>query len=151
MSITHNEILTIINCLDSSNSSGAHDIPTKFIKLSANVIAPILCDLYNYSITSGVFPGIPKLAYVILVHKSGPKETCNNFRPISLSPFAKIFEKCLYNQLNNFFSSFKLLNKQQFGFRQNHSTSCGVSSIYNAYVQCFDEGKIACSIFLDLA
>jgi len=151
MPITHNEILTIINSLDSSKSPGAHNIPAEFIKLSANVIAPILCDLYNYSITSGVFPDVLKLAYVIPVHKSGPKEICNNYRPISLSPFAKIFEKCLCNQLNNFFSSFQPLNKQQFGFRQNHNTSLAVSSICNAFVQCLDEGKIACSIFLDLA
>jgi len=58
MPITHNEILTITNSLDSSKSSGAHNIPAKLIKLSANVIAPILCDLYNYSITNGVFPDI---------------------------------------------------------------------------------------------
>ena len=92
------------------------------------------------------------LFHTKVVHKSGPKEICNNYRPISLlSPFAKIFEKCLYNQLNNFFSSFQLLNKQQFGFRQNHNMSLAVSSICNAFVQCLDEGKIACSIFLDLA
>ena len=151
MPITHNEILTIINCLDSSKSSGAHNIPAKFIKLSANVIAPTLCDLYNYFITSEVFPDILKLAHVIPVHKSGPKEICNNYRPIFSSPFAKIFEKCFYNQLNNFFSSFQLLNKQQFEFRQNHNTSLAVSSICNPFVQCLDEGKIASSIFLDLA
>jgi len=103
MPITHNEILTIINSFDSSKISGAHNIPAKFIKLSANVIAPILCYLYNYSFTSGVFPDILKLAYVIPVHKSGPKEICNNYRRISLlSPFAKIFEKRLYNQLKFF-------------------------------------------------
>jgi len=50
-----------------------------------------------------------------------------------------------------FFSSFQLLNKQQFGFRQNHKTSLAISSICNEFVQCMDEGKIACSIFLDLA
>jgi len=73
MPITHNEILTMINSLDSSKRSGAHNIPAKFIKLSANVIAPILCDLYNYSITSGVFPDILKLAYIIPVHKKWSK------------------------------------------------------------------------------
>jgi len=53
--------------------------------------------------------------------------------------------------VKQFFSSFQLLNKQQFGFRQNHDTSLAVSSICNAIVQCLDEGKIACSISLDLA
>jgi len=50
-----------------------------------------------------------------------------------------------------FFSSFQLLNKQQFGFRKNHYTFLAVSSICNAFVQYLDKGKIACSIFLDLA
>jgi len=88
MPITHNEILTIINCLVSSKHSGAHTVTAaKFIKLSVNVTAPILCNLY---ITNGVFPDILKFAYVILVNKSGPNKICNNYRPISLlSRFAK--------------------------------------------------------------
>jgi len=90
MPITHNEIITVINCVGSSKSSGAHNIPAKLIKFSANVIAPIPCDLYNYSITNRVFQDILKLAYAIPVHRSGPKEICNNYSPIFLlSPFAK--------------------------------------------------------------
>jgi len=53
--------------------------------------------------------------------------------------------------IKQFFSSFQLLNTQQFGFQQNHNMSLVVSSICNAFVQCLDEGKIACSIVLDLA
>ena len=91
-------------------------------------------------ITGGVFPDIQKLAFVIPVHKNGSKEICNNYRPISLlSPFAKISENCLYNQLNNICSSFQLLNKQQFGFRQNHDTSLAVPRICNEMVQCLDQ------------
>jgi len=59
-------------------------------------------------------------------------------------PICKKFEKCFYNQLNNFFSSFQLLNKQHFGFKQNRNTFLAVSSICNVFVQYLDEGKLAC-------
>jgi len=94
MPITHNEMLSVINCLDSLKISVAHNIPAKFIILPANVVSPILCDLYNYSITSGAFPDILKLVYVIPVHKSGPKEICNNYRP---SPCCPYLQKYLRN------------------------------------------------------
>ena len=77
------EVINHINELNPSKSGGRLGIPIKYIKLSVNVIAPILTNFYNHCITTGCFPDILKIAEVIPLYKSGPKNLCSNYRPIS--------------------------------------------------------------------
>ena len=75
-----------------------------------------------------------------------------NYRPISiLSPFSKIFEKCLHFQLYNYFSKNNLFCKNQFGFKKHVSTTNAVIDIYNEILMNLNEKKITCFIFLDSA
>ena len=56
--------------------------------------------------------------------QKGKRELRNNYRPISiLNPFAKLFEKCLLDQLNNYFVSSNLINPNQYGFKKSCSTN----------------------------
>jgi len=105
-----------------TGKSGIHK--KKYIKLTANVIAPILTKLYNRCIIEGHFPDVLKIAEVKPLHKAGPKNKCSNYRPISiLSPFSKIFDKCLHTQLYNYLTQNNLLCKNQYGFMKHSSTS----------------------------
>ena len=64
------------------------------MKLVANIIVTPLCHLINISFTTGVFPNNWKVAKVVALHKGGPSDNVNNYRPISLlSIFDKIIEK----------------------------------------------------------
>jgi len=50
-----------------------------------------------------VFPDILKSAEIVPFFEKGEKNRCSNYRLISiLSPFSKIFEKCIYKQLHKF-------------------------------------------------
>jgi len=70
--------------------------------LSSQIIAPILTDIYNKCVESGSYPDILEIAQVVPIHKNGPKDQCCNYRPISLlSPFTKIFKKCLHDRLHS--------------------------------------------------
>ena len=101
--IAEKEVLNHINGLKSSKSTGRYGIPIKYIKLTGKIIAPILIKIYNSCIADGYFPDILKIAEVIPQYKTGPKNICTNYRPISiLSPFSKIFEKCLHFRLQLF-------------------------------------------------
>ena len=52
------------------------------------------------SIESGIVPDIFKLSKVTPVFKTGAVTDPGNYRPIAvLSPFAKILERLVYNQL----------------------------------------------------
>ena len=100
------------------------------------LIALILTKLFNECITSGYFPQAFKTAKVIPICKSGQAHMCSNYRPISiLNPFAKIFEKCLHDQLYNYFISKNLLSPSHHGFNKNISTAQAVHDTYNEILQ----------------
>ena len=97
--IAEDEIRMHIRGLDSSKSTGIDGIPIKYIKMAATVITPKLTQLFNICIKKGYFPQALKIAEIVPIFKKGNRENCCNYRPISiLSPFAKIFEKCLHEQ-----------------------------------------------------
>ena len=146
------EVINHINELNTSKSGGSLGIPIKYIKLSVNVIAPILTNFYNHCITTGCFPDILKIAEVIPLYKSGSKNLCSNYHPISiLSPFSKIFEKCLHIQLNNYFIQNNILNKNQYGFIKHSSTNDAVVDAYNEFLVNLNKKQVTCAMFLDLS
>ncbi len=150
--ITKFEVERYIKELDSSKSVRPNDPPIKFIKIASKVLSPIVTKLFNLFIKESCFPRNLKEACVIPIFKKGDKTACGNYRPISLtSPFSKLFERCLLDQLNSFFLKFNILNSCQYGFQRNISTEHALSDIYEKLVQSVDEGKVCCSIFLDIS
>ena len=71
-----------------------------------------LCDCFsefihkstNHCITEGNFIADFKEAEVCLLYKNDGRANKSNYRPISiLSNVSKIYERCLYSQLNDYF------------------------------------------------
>ena len=99
--ITATDVPTHINNMNPMKSAGPEGIPLKFIKLTNVIITPVLVEIFNKCIVDEVYPNSLKIGQILPIRKSGPKNLCNNYRPISLlSPFSKIFEKCIYEQLS---------------------------------------------------
>ena len=93
-SITHNEIEDIILSLKNGKSTGPFSIPVKLLKLLNPYIYKPLAQIFNESITLGIFPNKLKHAKVIPIHMKGSPTDPSNYRPISfLSVFSNIFEK----------------------------------------------------------
>ena len=149
---TTNEIINIIDSLSAKKATRSKDVETKFLKLSQVIIAPILSKLFNMCFKSGVFPNCLKVAEVVPIFKKGDQSKATNYRPISLlSQFDKILEKIIYHRLIHFLEKYHLLNKTQFGFRQNSSTIHAISKIYDQLLQNIDKDLYTCCIFLDLS
>ena len=92
-----------------------------------------------------------KLAKVIPVYKSGSKEICSNYRPISLlSNLSKIIEKATYTRLYEFFERSHFIYDLQFGFREQHSTEHALLNLTSHVYDIMDRGDFACGLFLDL-
>ena len=126
-------VLDSNSAMNPSKSTGRHGIPAKYVKMSASVIAPVLTNIFNACISTGYFPKVLETAEVVPIFKKGERESCSNYRPISiLNPFAKLFEKCLLGQLNNYFVSSDLISPNQYGFRKNCSTNEAVLDIYSS-------------------
>ena len=95
--IAEDELRMHIKGLDSSKSTGIDGIPIKYVKMAATVITPKLTQLFNICIKKEYFAQALKLPNIVPIFKKRNRENCCNYRPISiLSPFAKIFEKCLH-------------------------------------------------------
>ena len=120
------------------------------LKLSKQIISPVLCDLFNLCIIQGIYPDALKVAEVIPVFKKGDKYNVNNYRPISiLSQFNKIFEQLINSRLTKYLEKFNLLSEHQFGFRKNHSTNYAITNIYNKLITNVDNNLYSCCLFLD--
>ena len=65
--------------------------------------------LKNQSIKNSKSPSDLKLAYVTPCYKEKTKTSKNNYRSISILPnIFKIYEKCLYNQIQQYFDRIHL-------------------------------------------
>ena len=88
------------------------------IKSVKDIICPILTRLFNFSMSSGIFPNILKKAVIISIHKGGDNELVDNYRPVAILPIiSKMFEKLIAKRLNSFFNKVQYFSKNQFRFR----------------------------------
>ena len=106
------------------------DIPNKLIKIAAEPLSKPLTFIYNQSITTGIVPDAFKISQVTPIYKSGDVTNTSNYRPIAtLSPFTKVLERLIYDQLYTFLEKIDVLYKYQFGFRKGFSTEQAILEI----------------------
>lgn len=132
---TQLEVTKFISELKCSN--GVQGVSAKMLRLGRDFFSPILCKLFNMSLDRVTYPDSLKLARVIPVHKSGPKNILQNFRPISiLSCINKVYEKIIHSRLSSFFDHCHLLSINQFGFRNDCTTESDILQLVNNSCLC---------------
>ena len=145
------EIVEIIDALDSTKSTGPNSIPVFLLKTFKTFFSKWLSELINLSFTTAVFPDLLKIAKVTPIHKKGNKFDYQNYRPISLlSVYSKIYEKTIYSRIYSYLVQNNLIYSKQFGFRGNHSTNHAVISITEHIKKLLDNGQYVCGVFIDL-
>lgn len=148
---TPDEVDSIIKSLNNSASSGTDYLNTNMIKEISSEISIPFSDIVNRCLMEGYFPNILKSAQVHPVHKKGPKDCINNYRPISIiSCLSKVFEKILHKRLLNFLEFNKIIHKNQYGFVKNKSTEDAIAFLSENIYSSFDRSKPCLAIFLDL-
>ena len=89
----------------------------------AQPLASPLYDLFNFSLLSGKFPDIWKIANVTPIHKKNDPNDVSNYRPISLlSTIGKVIENLVHEHVFNFFRDNEILTALQSGFVEGDST-----------------------------
>lgn len=148
---TVDEVIKIINNLDTNTSSGIDGISTKVIKRVKLLLADNLTQCINRCLDEGQFPGSLKIAKVSPIYKTGNKLDPGNYRPISVLPtLSKIFEKILHNRLSEFLTSINFLYEKQYGFRPKSNTLTATNDLVTSIKLTIDSKKIALGIFIDL-
>lgn len=119
--ISDNNVFKLLKSLDLNKSAGPDTIPAQFLVNCAKELSSPVTLLFQRSLREGIVPDIWKRAYITPIHKKGPKNDIQNYRPISkLCLLAKILERLVFNQL---YSNIKCtFIPQQHGFLKGRST-----------------------------
>ena len=97
-----------------------------------------------------MFPPDLKLADVTPVHKNKSKNSKDSYRPVSiLSSISKIYERCLYDQIQVFFES--ILSKYQCGFRRGYNAQHCLITLIEKWKKSVDNGGAFGALFTDLS
>ena len=134
-----------------SKGSGTDGIANHFLKIGLPVIAEPLCDIFNLSSATGVFPDSWRIARVASISKSCYTNDQSDYRPISVLRFASlVFQKLIYNQLHDYLDRNKLLFSKQSGCRFFHTVvTCLLKWTSDWYLN-IDKGQYTAMIFVDL-
>ena len=149
--ISSSNVFSLLNKLSKSKATGLDNISAKLIRECADLISIPLCNIFNNSLSSGLFPDDWKCARVTPLFKQGERTDINNYRPISvISIIAKVFERIVYDQLYSFLANEEIITNQQSGFRSLHSTVTALLEATDSWALDIDRGNVNAVVFLDL-
>ena len=132
-------------------ATGIDMIPSRALKIAADIIAPSITWIFNLSLKTGIFVDAWKKACVLPIYKSGDRRLCENYRPISILPvISKILERSVFDQLYKFLNDNSLLSKYQSGFRAKNSTLTALLQMCDEWHQNLDCGKLIGVVFIDI-
>ena len=134
-------ILQIINKLDSNKAHGHNEISIRMLKKFGFSICRPLQIIYKSCLDRGKFQQERKKANVAPVHKKNDKQLVKKYCPISLLPIGgKIFERILYKSLFNFLNQKNdLISSAQSGFKPGDSCINQLLSIIHEIYHSVDE------------
>ena len=143
-------ISKIINNLDTSKATQQGDAPTKIIKDNKDIFSYFISAIFNNAVNKGVFPDELKHADIKPIYKKESRNEKENYRPVSILPnLSKIFERCMYHQLKDYFD--KLLSKYQCGFRKEFSTQHCLLAMIEKLRKILDSGGASAALLTDLS
>ena len=95
-------------------------------------------------------PSELKSSDVTPAYKKKSKNSKDNYRPISiLSNISKTYERCLYDQIQNFFEN--ILSKYQCGFRKGYNAQHCLITLIEKWRKCVDNGTSFGALMTDLS
>ena len=121
--LSKEDIIKAIKSLSSNKASPIEDIPIEILKNSTHIYSKKLSNIFNESLINGKLPDTLKRADLTPIFKKGNDNEKENYRPVSmLSTFSKVFEKLLFEQINDHVQS-KFL-KHLTGFPKPQYSKC---------------------------
>ena len=145
-----NEIINEIKSLDGSKAPQSNDIPNNVIKENYDIFATFITENFNNMIENSVFPVSLKQADINPIHKKDSRSDKENYRPVSILPnLSKIYERCLYTQMNKYFDP--ILSKYQFGFRKGYSAQQCLLTMIEKWRASLDQNGTCAALLTDLS
>ena len=147
---TVEEVYFFLKDLDISKASGPDGISARMLKLTAEVIAPSVTTLFNYSIMCCRPPSSWKCASVVPIPKVLKTSGTADFRPISLLPIlSKVLERHFYLLVNEYLSISCPLSNCQWGFQSGKSTVSALLDTTYTWFQLLEKNEEVGAVFFD--
>lgn len=140
--VTSEDVLQVIKNLRSDCSTGADQIPTRFIKMVVECLVVPLASIINNCIAKAYFPNQWKIARVSTVPKIDNPVSNDQLRSISVLPvLSKVFEKLVAIQMTNYADHAHLLHDRISAFRKGHSTTTALLRVRDEIMVLTDFAK----------
>ena len=150
--VTPDKVRSVIANTKSKTSCGVDGVSTKILKFISEPLLELITHLINLSFDTGIFPHNLKTAKVVPIFKKNEPTIFDNYRPISLLPaMSKVFERCMADQLLDYFETNTLFYTGQYGFRANRSTELAALELVDRINLDLAKHLVPCCIFMDLS
>ena len=148
--VEYDDILKKVKKLNTSKATQQSDIPTKILRENDEFFARFFHENFNLCIDVDIFPSDLKIADVTPAYKKKSKYSKDNYRPVSiLSNISKIYERCIYDQMEKYFDD--ILSKYQCGFRKGYSAQHFLMSLIEKWKESVDSGGAFGALLTDLS
>ncbi len=115
-------VVYLLNQLDPNKASGPDQIPSRYLILFSEEIAPILTIIFQQSLETGQTPTEWKEAHVAPIFKKGDRSDPVNYRPVSLTSICcKTLEHIIVSNIMDHLDARSILVDNQHGFRSRRS------------------------------
>jgi len=144
------QITFLLSKINSNKANGPDKIHGKILKNCSASLAYPLSILFNVSYNTGNIPREWKLANVVPIHKKGPKENIENYRPISLTSLVmKTFERLLKDKILLLTSEY--LNGHQHGFLSKKSCATNLIQFSDSLALSLNDCARTDVVYFDFA
>lgn len=145
------ELKSVIQRLKNQTASGIDGITTKDVKNSLEQLLPVLTNLINGILETGIYPDELKESIVTQVHKKGDMHDPGNKRPLSvITVFSKILEKIIKTRIVDFVDGTFRFDKHQFGFQEKSSTQIATTEMMEYITDNLDRQNYVLATYIDL-
>ena len=144
------EISKVLSSLDVYKALGPDKMPTLVLKECAEVLAPSITAVINFSLREGVQLTNWKKANAWPIFKKGNSKLTENYPPISLLPvISKVQERCVASRLVPYIKN--TLYPFQHGFQKGKRCVTQLLEVFQDIGQALDCGVETDIIYLDFA
>ena len=148
--ITEKEVFSAIKSLKNGKSSGFSKILNEMLKHGQTVLGPLITKSFNHIFSTGIYPKIWSLCYVVPLHKRGSIYDPSNYRGITISDnVSKLFNSILNTRLSSYFKKKNIVCKEQIGFTSGCRTTDHLfvlRTLVNKYVKGSSKPLYACFV-----
>ena len=129
-------------------------LPAIFTRKCYPVLVPILKNIVNLTLASGMMPKELKSAMIrpLPTKANADTKTFSYFLPISNLRFvSKLIEKAAFLQLNEYLMRNGLQDPLQYAYKAVHSTETALIRVHNDILRSVDSGQNVIQVLLDMS